>query len=101
MNPRQRDMLLDLISEWSGIVHESAATARKAEIKAGIDETWFAWSGSTTVTAGRNGTAYYRIQGPKLVIEYAPQPLGGDPSMHIHTIYRDPTNDYGRKVAAK
>ena len=101
MNARQRDMLLDLISEWSGIVHESAATARMAEIKAGIDETWFAWSGSTTVTPGRNGTAYYRIQGPKLVIEYAPQPLGGDPSMHIHTIYRDPTNDYGRKVAAK
>jgi hypothetical protein len=101
MNPRQRDMLLDLISEWSGIVHESAATARMAEIKAAIDDTWFAWSGSTTVTPGRNGTAYYRIQGPKLVIEYAPQPLGGDPSMHIHTIYRDPTNDYGRKVAAK
>jgi len=101
MNPRQRDMLLDLISEWSGIVHESAASARMAEIKAGIDDTWFAWSGSTTVTPGRNGTAYYRIQGPKLVIEYAPQPLGGDPSMHIHTIYRDPTNDYGRKVAAK
>jgi len=25
--------------------------------------------------------------------------MGGDPSMHIHTMYRDPTNDYGRKVA--
>jgi hypothetical protein len=32
-----------------------------------------------------------------LVIEYAPQPLGGDPTMHIHTIYRDPTNDYRKK----
>jgi hypothetical protein len=41
--------------------------------------------------------AYYRIQGPTVVIEYAPQPLGGDPTMHIHTIYRDPTNDYGKK----
>jgi hypothetical protein len=101
MNEQQRAMLLDLISEWSGIVHESAAAARMAEIKSGIDETWFAWSGSTTVTPGRNGTAYYRIQGPHLVIEYAPQPLGGDPSMHIHTIYRDPTNDYGRKPTAK
>jgi hypothetical protein len=101
MNERQRAMLLDLISEWAGIVHDSAATARMAEIKAAVEDTWFAWSGSTTVTPGRNGTAYYRIQGPKLVIEYAPQPLGGDPTMHIHTIYRDPTNDYGRKVAAK
>jgi hypothetical protein len=43
----------------------------------------------------------YRIQGPNLVIEYSPQSLGGDPSMHIHTIYRDPTNDYGRKFTAK
>ena len=101
MNEQQRAMLLDLISEWAGIVHESAAAARMAEIKAGIAETWFAWSGPTTVTPGRNGTAYYRIQGPNLVIEYAPQPMGGDPSMHIHTIYRDPTNDYGRKLTSK
>jgi Protein of unknown function (DUF3500) len=101
MNDRQRAMLLDLISEWAGIVHETAAAARMAEIKAGIGETWFAWSGPTTFTPGRNGAAYYRIQGPNLVIEYAPQKLGGDPSMHIHTIYRDPTNDYGRKPTAK
>lgn len=101
MNDQQRAMLLDLISEWAGIVHESAAAARMAEIKAGIAETWFAWSGPATVTPGRNGTSYYRIQGPNLVIEYAPQPLGGDPSMHIHTIYRDPTNDYGRKLTSK
>lgn len=101
MNEQQRTMLLDLISEWTGIVHESAGAARLAEVKAGINDTWFAWSGSTTVTPGRNGTAYYRIQGPNLVIEYAPQGLGGDPSNHIHTIYRDPTNDYGRKLTAK
>jgi hypothetical protein len=101
MTQRQQAMLLDLIGEWSGIVHESAAAARMAEIKAGLADTWFAWSGPATVAPGRNGTSYYRIQGPKLVIEYSPQPLGGDPSMHIHTIYRDPTNDYGRKPAAK
>jgi hypothetical protein len=101
MNERQKAMLLDLIAEWSGIVHDSAAAARMAEIKAGLNESWFAWSGPTTVTPGRNSTAYYRIQGPNLVIEYAPQPLGGDPSMHVHTIYRDPTNDYGRRVPAK
>ena len=101
MNERQRAMLLDLITEWTGIVHESAAAPRLAEIKAGLAETWFAWSGPTTVTPGQNGTAYYRVQGPNLVIEYAPQRMGGDPSMHIHTIYRDPTNDYGRKLSAK
>ncbi len=101
MNERQRAMLVDLIAEWTGIIHESAAAARMAEIKAGLDETWFAWSGPTTVAPGQNIGAYYRIQGPKLVIEYAPQRMGGDPSMHIHTMYRDPTNDYGRGLAGK
>jgi hypothetical protein len=101
MNSRQRTMLLDVISEWAGIVHESAAAARMAELKAGLDETWFAWSGPTTATPGHNITAYYRIQGPNLVIEYAPQPLGGDPALHVHTMYRDPSNDYGRKVTTR
>ena len=101
MNDRQRAILLDLISEWANIVHESAAAARMAQLKADLQDTWFAWSGPITVTPGNNITAYYRIQGPHLVIEYAPQRLGGDPAMHVHAMYRDPTNDYGRKPAAK
>lgn len=93
MNASQQAMLLDVIGEWAGIVNDEAAAVRMAEIKAKLADTWFAWSGPTT-----NGTAaYYRIQGPTLVIEYAPQQMGGDPTMHIHTIYRDPTNDYGKK----
>ncbi len=101
MNERQRAMLLAVIAEWAGIIHESAAAARLAELKADLNETWFAWSGPTTVTPGKNITAYYRIQGPHLVIEYAPQELGGDPALHVHTMYRDPTNDYGRRLTAK
>lgn len=101
MNDGQRAMLLDLIGEWAGIVHEGAAAARMAEIKAGLGETWFAWSGPPTVAPGHNGVSYYRIQGPRLVIEYAPQPLGGDLTLHVHTIYRDPANDYGRKPGGK
>jgi Protein of unknown function (DUF3500) len=97
MNASQQSMLLDLAGEWAGIINDQSAAARMADIKANLGETWFAWSGPTT-----NGKpAYYRMQGPTLVIEYAPQPLGGDPTMHIHTIYRDPTNDYGKKSAAR
>ncbi len=101
MNPKQRAMLLDVVAEWAGIVHESAAAARMAQLKADLDETWFAWSGATAAAPGSNITAYYRIQGPHLVIEYSPQELGGDLALHVHTMYRDPTNDYGRKGAAK
>jgi hypothetical protein len=96
MTEQQRAMLLDVISEWAGIIHESAAAARMAQLTADINETWFSWSGPTTAAPGKNITAYYRIQGPHLVIEYAPQTLGGDPALHVHTMYRDPTNDYGR-----
>ena len=64
-----------------------------AQLKSDLGQTWFAWSGPTTAKAGGNITGYYRIQGPHLVIEYAPQ---NDEHDHVHTIYRDPTDDYGR-----
>lgn len=101
MNERQRALLLDVMAEWAGIIHESAAAARMAELQADLADTWFSWSGPTTVVPGKNITAYYRIQGPHVVIEYAPQELGGDPALHVHTMYRDPTNDYGRRFAAQ
>ena len=98
MDDKQRALLLDLISEWSGIVNDGYAGARLTEIKAGLDDTWFAWSGPTTPEPGKkNGTAYYRIQGPKLVIEFAPQ----HEEDHVHTMYRDPTNDYGRALTTR
>src|SRR5262249_43058670 len=93
LNEKQQEMLLDLATEWTGMMYEAAAKAKKEEIKKNIAETWFAWSGPTEEGAA----AYFRIQGPTVIIEYAPQSLGGDPTKHIHTIYRDPTNDYGVK----
>ena len=99
MTDKQKAVLLDLIAEWVGIMNSSAASARMAQLKAELDQTWFAWSGGTSFALGTNITAYYRIQGPHLVIEYAPQ--SDEPSNHIHTIYRDPTNDYGQQLAAK
>ena len=100
MTKQQRAMLLDLMSEWAGIINETATAARMAELESDLEETWFAWSGPVTVKPGNNITAYYRVQGPHVVIEYAPQGLGGDPALHVHTMYRDPTNDYGVKFTA-
>ena len=93
LTDKQREMLLGLASEWTGIMMEPSATAKMDEMKKNIAETWFAWSGPTE----KGSAAYFRIQGPTVFIEYAPQRLGGDPTNHIHTIYRDPTNDYGAK----
>jgi hypothetical protein len=101
MTDAQQALLLDLIGEWAGIGNEAYSASRMAEIKAGLADTWFAWSGPTTHAPGRNGAAYYRIQGPRVLIEFSPQGPGGDPTLHVHTIYRDPTNDYGRASSAR
>lgn len=94
LDEKQQAMLLDLVFEWVGIINDGAAAAKMAEIKQNLAETWFAWSGPT-----ENGRpAYFRIQGPTVVIEYAPQGIFGDATQHIHTMYRDPTNDYGKKL---
>jgi hypothetical protein len=86
----QRAVLLDLIGAWVRMLPPDAAAKRMNELKAKIDETYFSWHGPT-----KNGSAaYYRIQGPTLLIEYAPQ--GG--TSHIHTIIRDPRNDYGNEL---
>jgi hypothetical protein len=93
LSPPQQTLLVGIIREWAGIPTDAFAEPRMAEITSKLADTFFAWSGPTT-----NGSAaYFRIQGPTLVIEYAPQ--GGVD--HIHTIYRDPTNDYGAKIVAK
>jgi hypothetical protein len=91
LSEKQREMLLDLAGEWTGMLRDEAAKAKMEEMKKNIAETWFAWSGSTE----KGKPAYFRIQGPTVIIEYAPQGLGGDPTNHIHTIYRDPANEYG------
>jgi len=89
----QREMLLDLAREWISIQNQAVAESKMEEIRKNITETWFTWSGPTE----KGKAAYFRVQGPTVVIEYAPQNLGGDATNHIHTIYRDPTNDYGAK----
>jgi len=93
MNADQQAALLKLISHYAGLVNDTAAAARMAEIQSGLDKTYFAWYGPTTP----GSAAYFRITGPTIVVEYSPQQMGGDPANHIHGIYRDPTNDYGAK----
>jgi len=94
LNESQQAMLLDLAHEWVGILNDEGAAARMAEIRSNLPRTYFAWSGATE----NGGLAYFRIQGPTVIIEYAPQQGDLD---HIHTIYRDPTNDYGARLVAR
>ncbi|HZQ08163.1 MAG TPA: DUF3500 domain-containing protein, partial [Anaerolineae bacterium] len=104
MTADQQAALLKLIGHYTGLVNEKDAAARNAEIQSGLAQTYFAWYGPTT----KGSAAYFRITGPTVVIEYAPQGGGGTgfgvggaaTPQHIHGIYRDPTNDYGKKYTS-
>jgi hypothetical protein len=93
LSSSQQTALMDIVREWAGIANDAYAAPRLEEIRGNLPQTYFAWSGPTTP----GSVAYFRIQGPTLVIEYAPQRSLD----HIHTIYRDPTNDYGAALARK
>jgi hypothetical protein len=58
-----------------------------AAIKEKVGLTHFAWSGPTTP----GSAAYFRVQGPNVIIEYAPQ----GSTDHIHTVIRNPEDEYG------
>ena len=86
-----RGMLLDIVSHWLRLQPEENALPRLAAIDATLDDTRFAWHGATE----GEGDVYYRIQGPKLIIEFSSQGGVGDDGGHYHSVYRDPTNEYG------
>jgi hypothetical protein len=87
LTKEQQAQLLDVIGAWVNIVESDTAAARLAEIKETIGETYFAWSGP--IEKGK--AAYFRVQGPSVIIEYAPQ----GSTDHIHTVIRNPKDEYG------
>lgn len=92
----QRALLLDVISARLGFINADDFAAKMAVVEADLNDTYFGWWGPE----GDLGAAYFRVTGPTLVMEYAPQDMDGDPTDHAHNMYRDPTNDYGIKWIA-
>ncbi len=91
LNAAQQALLTALIETRVGLVNDEDASVKMKEIKANLANTYFAWSGAVAADGG----AYFRVSAPTLVLEFSPQNMGGTPSNHIHSMYRDPTNDYG------
>jgi hypothetical protein len=90
----QRELLMSLVDEFLGDTSEEAAAAQRASIfKDGLNALRFAWWGQTEDQAKR---FVYRIHGPSILIELSrEQNPDGTPANHIHSIVRDPRNDYG------
>jgi Protein of unknown function (DUF3500) len=84
----QKRLLLALVEEYVRNADFDAAERHLDAIqRAGLDQLHFSWRGPTNDV---RSPFYYRIHGPRLIIEFAVQ----EPN-HVHTIMRDPQNDYG------
>ncbi len=96
LNASQQKLLRHLIHEYVKNADHDAAERQLAKIEAdGMEKLFFAWIGPTDDITKRY---YYRVHGPSILIEYIRERgVGGDrgAANHVHTIVRDPENDYG------
>lgn len=103
LTDEQKQLLLDVIANWVGLADAETTATALAEIEATVDETYINWSGATEHDTSTGSGIYFQISGPNVYIEFANQQQAGDTGglaepmigwNHIHTIYRDPSNDY-------
>ncbi|MEE2642923.1 MAG: DUF3500 domain-containing protein [Planctomycetota bacterium] len=89
MNPKQQDLLLELVVEHVGRIRRELSDQDLEKIrKAGLDRIHFKWAGGLQVDEPH----HYLIQGPTFLIEYDNTQ---DKANHVHCVYRDFDNDFG------
>lgn len=107
LNDEQKDLLLDVIANWVGLSDQETTATALAEIEATLDQTYVNWSGATVYDMTQGDGISFQISGPDVYIEFANQQgsAGADVDGyvtsgwgHIHTIYRDPSEDYAGSV---
>jgi hypothetical protein len=91
MTDAQKAQFLALIEARLGMLNADDFAAEMVDVKKNLDQTSFGWWGPSTPL----GAAYFRVTGPTVLIEFSPESNDGDPTDHIHSMYRDPTNEYG------
>ncbi|WP_397517864.1 DUF3500 domain-containing protein [Rhodococcus opacus] len=107
LNDEQKQCLLALISKWAGMSDAETTAETLDKIESSLDETYVNWSGATAYDMTQGSGIYFQISGPDVYIEFANQQSSTGTDVagyvtagwgHIHTIYRDPTNDYAGSV---
>ncbi|SDC15623.1 DUF3500 domain-containing protein [Nocardioides lianchengensis] len=103
LSDEQRQLLLELVANWAGLADEQTTDTTLAEIEATLDDTVIAWSGETTYDMSTGDGINFSISGPDVYVAFQAQQgsAGADVEGvttsgwgHVHTIYRDPSNDY-------
>ena len=107
LTDEQKELLIDVIANWVGLADEETTETELDAIRATLDDTYINWSGATEYDTSTGEGIYFQISGPKVYIEFANQQGSAGADIdgvitagwgHIHTIYRDPTNDYANSV---
>lgn len=101
MNKIQSDLLVSLASQWFNIMPARHAQTAKANFIKNLNKTKFSWHGSIKIDSDISFT----IQGPSFYIEMANDHRGGsdggNPVDHVHTMFRDFSNEYGVYLSHK
>jgi hypothetical protein len=84
----QRELLRSLLATYLGRVPDDLAPPADYSADAVLDAVFVAWAGPTD--PGR--PLYYRLQGPRLLIEYDNTQRNAN---HAHSVWRDPEADFG------
>lgn len=94
LSTSQQALLWALVREYVANADHDVADAQLEKIeKDGLEKVFFGWYGPMNDASARY---YYRVHGPSILIEYIrEESVGAEPANHIHTIVRDPSNDYG------
>lgn len=92
LDASQRELLRDLLGAYLGRVPDEVSPLAGYD-DAALDEVHLAWAGPTE--PGR--PHYYRLQGPRLLAEWDNTQRGAN---HAHSVWRDPTSDFGLDVLA-
>jgi hypothetical protein len=94
LDPAQRDRLAQLIRHYLGRGAVDIAVSEWTRVGADdLTSITFAWSGPDAPGEGH----YYAVRSPRLLIEYDNTQNGAN---HIHSVWRDPTNDWGEDLLA-
>ena len=89
----QRDVLRALLRTYLGRVPDGLSPWPDYDDAAALDAVHLAWAGPTA--AGQ--PLYYRLQGPRLLIEYDNTARHAN---HAHSVWRDPASDFGDDALA-
>jgi hypothetical protein len=90
----QREMLRALLATYLDRAPAGVSPLHRYNDETLLDAVHFAWAGPTAPGQPH----YYRLQGPRLLIEWDNTQSNAN---HAHSVWRDPTSDFGLDVLAR